>query len=256
MPTALFVSPHLDDVAFSCGGIAALLADAGWQTVLATVFTRSVVPATGFALACQLDKGLPPDADYMAIRRTEDRAAADILQITTVRWLHLLEAPHRGYEAPPELFGALHPRDGVGRQVADKLAALAAEFSPDLVFVPQGLGNHVDHQVVISAAIASFPPARTAFYRDTPYAIRQPGAAPARAVPQGEAEIVPITGALDRKIAAAQAYASQIGFQFGGAAPLAEALRAFAVREGDGVAAERLLGCRVGPLLSAQTRAA
>ncbi|WP_207955961.1 PIG-L deacetylase family protein [Rubrobacter marinus] len=75
-PTALFVSPHLDDVAFSCGGALALLAREGWRTVLATVFTRSVPDPTGFALACQTDKGLPPEVDYMALRREEDREAA------------------------------------------------------------------------------------------------------------------------------------------------------------------------------------
>ena len=99
MPRALFLSPHLDDVVFSCGGLAASLADAGWDTVLVTAFTRSVVPASGFALACQLDKGLPPDIDYMAQRRDEDREAAAILGFADMRWLDLLEAPHRGYDS-------------------------------------------------------------------------------------------------------------------------------------------------------------
>ena len=55
-PTALFLSPHLDDVAFSCGGTAAALGRAGWRLVVATVFTASMPAPTGFALACQLDK--------------------------------------------------------------------------------------------------------------------------------------------------------------------------------------------------------
>ena len=71
--TALFVAPHLDDVVFSCGGTLAALADQGWRTVMVTAFTQSIVPAEGFALACQLDKGLAPDVDYMALRRAEDR---------------------------------------------------------------------------------------------------------------------------------------------------------------------------------------
>ncbi len=100
---------------FSCGGLAALLADRGWRTVLATVFTRSVVPAPGFALACQLDKGLAPDIDYMALRRAEDRAAARLLGFhRNLRWLDLLEAPHRGYESPAALFGERRADDTVG----------------------------------------------------------------------------------------------------------------------------------------------
>ncbi len=251
MPAALFLSPHLDDVVFSCGGLAASLADAGWTTVLATVFTRSVVPATGFALACQLDKGLPPDVDYMAIRRTEDRAAAGLLGFGEVRWLGLLEAPHRGYASAPELFGPVHADDAIGADLVAQFGALAEEVWPDLVLAPQGLGNHVDHQHVTLAALQVFPPGSLAFYRDTPYAIRQPDAACLPCVPEGVPSTVPIGAVLDRKIAAAQAYASQIGFQFGGPTPVALALRDFAVREGGGTPAERFCGRPLAGILHA-----
>ncbi len=242
MPTALFISPHLDDAVFSAGGLAGLLADRGWQTVLATVFTRSVVPAQGFALACQLDKGLAPDIDYMALRRAEDRAAARLLDFTETRWLDLLEAPHRGYESPAALFGDRREDDTIGPAIRDNLWALQAEFAPDLVLTPQGLGNHVDHQQVTAATIACFPGDRTAFYRDTPYAIRQAVSQPLPIVPAASPQTIGIAQSLDRKIAAAQAYTSQIGFQFGGAGKLGLALRAFALREGDGVPAERFMG--------------
>ena len=215
MQTALFISPHLDDAVFSAGGLAGLLADRGWNTVLATVFTRSVVPAQGFALACQLDKGLAPDVDYMALRRAEDREAARLLGFTETLWLDLLEAPHRGYDSPAALFGSLRGDDAP--DVVGQLQALQADFAPDLVLTPQGLGNHVDHQQVTKAAIGCFGPALLAFYRDTPYAIRQPDAQPLAIVPPGAVETIGIAAVLGRKIAAAQAYTSQIGFQFGGA---------------------------------------
>ncbi len=76
MPTALALSPHLDDAVFSAGGLLASLAAQGWRVVMATTFTQSVPDPKGFALACQLDKGLGPEVDYMALRRDEDRAAA------------------------------------------------------------------------------------------------------------------------------------------------------------------------------------
>ncbi len=249
MPTALFVSPHLDDAVFSAGGLAGLLADRGWTTVLATVFTRSVVPASGFALACQLDKGLAPDVDYMALRRGEDQQAAALLGFSRTIWLDLLEAPHRGYESAPALFGALHEQDTVRPSLAACLLGLAAEIRPDLVLLPQGLGSHVDHRQVILAAMACFPADRTAFYRDTPYAIRQPEARPFAPVPASVSSVVGIEAALPRKVAAAQAYASQIGFQFGGAEPLARALQGFAVQEGGGIPAERFTGCNIDSLL-------
>jgi LmbE family N-acetylglucosaminyl deacetylase len=245
MPTALFLSPHLDDVVFSCGGLAAILAGRGWRTVIATAFTRSVVPAAGFALACQLDKGLPPEVDYMALRRAEDEAAARILAVTDTRWLDLLEAPHRGYGSAPELFGAIRPDDGIAPALDAAFDALGEELRPALVLAPQGLGNHVDHQQVIAAALRCFPAERIAFYRDTPYAIRQPAAPPHPSVPVGTPSTLPIGAVLDRKIAAAQAYTTQIGFQFGGPAPLATSLRGFALREGNGYAAECFIGTPV-----------
>ena len=72
--TALALSPHLDDAAFSAGGTLHALARAGWRVVVATVFTRSVPDPQGFALACQLDKGLDASVDYMALRRGLCRA--------------------------------------------------------------------------------------------------------------------------------------------------------------------------------------
>ena len=247
MPTALFLSPHLDDVVFSCGGLAAGLIAEGWTAVLVTAFTRSVVPASGFALACQLDKGLGPEVDYMALRREEDRVAAGIIGFQDVRWLDLLEAPHRGYESAPALFGAIHAGDEMRAGLTSVFAALNTEVAPDLVLAPQGLGNHVDHQHVLAAAMASFPASTLAYYRDTPYAIRQPNAVPL--APSGTPSRVPIAATLPQKVAAAQAYASQIGFQFGGAEPLAQALRAFAVAEGEGQAAERFCGRSIDGVL-------
>ena len=240
MPTALFLSPHLDDAAFSCGGLMAQLADAGWRTVMMTAFTASVLPATGFALACQLDKGLDATVDYMALRRNEDREAAAILGVTDLRWLDLPEAPHRGYGSATELFGPIKPDDNVWQRLAEHIAAATEEMQPDLVLGPQGLGNHVDHRQMIRAVFdAATQP--VAFYRDTPYAMRDPNAC-SHADDYNVSEcVISIAQGLDRKVEASCAYGSQIVFQFGGAASLGVALREFAVREGQGRPAERFL---------------
>lgn len=227
--TALFISPHLDDVVFSCGGTLAALADRGWRTVMVTAFTATVLPVEGFALACQLDKGLSPDVDYMALRRAEDREAAGILGVNDLRWLGLPEAPHRGYGSAPELFAALHGDDDVWRPLAAQLRALLAELRPDQVFAPQGLGSHVDHRQTIRAVTETASEIPVAWYRDTPYAIRNPAAAPLVDAPA--AATLPIGDTLARKIAAACAYRSQVGFQFGGPSQAAAALAKFTARE-------------------------
>ncbi len=236
--TALFISPHLDDVAFSCGGTLATLAQAGWRCVLLTVFTRSVPDPTGFALACQTDKGLAPDVDYLALRRAEDTVAAQCLG-AAVRWLDLPEAPHRGYQSAPALFAGFVADDAVLPDLQQRLLEAIAAEQPAVLLAPQGLGAHADHRRVMQAVRATAAARPVLWYRDTPYIIRQPAAAPAPELPPGLAEIsVSLSEtALAAKIAASQAYTTQIEFQFGGAAAVAEKLTRLAVAEAQAVGA-------------------
>ncbi len=239
MPTALFLSPHLDDVAFSCGGTLLRLADdPAWRVVLCTVFTASVDNPQGFALRCQTDKGLAPEVDYMALRRAEDRAFAEGAGVDDAWHWELPEAPHRGYDSPDELFAGEHSGDAVWQPVRDALTSLDAELQPDVVFAPQGLGNHVDHLQTIRAALGVYPAAgKVAWYRDTPYAIREPAARPAGLLDTAgfaSRRVSLAEGVLARKIAGCCRYTSQIGFQFGGADGVREKLRAFHRAEADG----------------------
>lgn len=240
MATALLISPHLDDAVFSAGGVAAMLAGRGWRVVMTTVFTRSIHPAHGFALACQRDKGLADEVDYMALRRDEDAAAAAIIGAEAL-WLDLPEAPHRGYQTAAALFGDTLPDDAIEAELVAVLRATISRVAPDLVLGPAALGAHVDHRRVLDALRAVVGDHATALWRDTPYVIRQPDAASGNAILGGLEEVrLPIDDVLDVKLAAAAAYASQLGFQFGGVAGMLDALRQLATREGDGVATERL----------------
>lgn len=228
MKTALFISPHLDDVAFSCGGTFSALADENWRTILCTVFTRSVLHPKGFALACQTDKNLPAALDYMKMRREEDFSAAKILNAAEVLHLDFLEAPHRGYESAAELFAGVKAGDEIWREITEKLKSLGEDFQPELVFAPQGLGNHVDHLQTIRAARKVFPTDTTFWYRDTPYAIREPNAGHSNLLPS---ELVKtfrdVNPYLEKKIRACAAYRSQINFQFGSEERLKIQLQSF-----------------------------
>jgi LmbE family N-acetylglucosaminyl deacetylase len=231
--TALFVSPHLDDVAFSCGATLALLARNGWQTILATVFTRSVPDPMGFALACQTDKGLAPEVDYMALRREEDREAARHLGAGKRIWLDLPEAPHRGYASAAAMFAGVPEEDGVWREVARNLKDLLDAHAPDVLFAPQALGEHADHLQVVRAMRelpADAPP--VVWYRDAPYAMRNPESLPSQLLPDGLSEgAVDVTETLESKLRASAAYGTQLGFQFGGQEGMREALSNFASAE-------------------------
>ncbi len=210
------VSPHLDDAAFSAGGTLAALAAAGHEVTVVTCFTASVPDPQGFALACQLDKGLPADVDYMALRRDEDAAAMAVLGATPLH-LGLPEAPHRGYGSAPDLFAGVHDGDDVWRTVRDLLEGVAGE----LWLAPQALGSHVDHLQVLRAVAGTGRP--VLWWRDSPYVLRDPGARPGPDLPAG-LTAVELPQDLDRRADACARYATQLGFQFGGVEQMRTAL--------------------------------
>ena len=216
--TALALSPHLDDASFSCGGTLAKLARSGWRVVVATLFTRSVPNPQGFALACQLDKGLGPEVDYMALRRAEDVAAMLALGVEPPIHVPLPEAPHRGYHSAQALFGSPMVADDISRDLKAAIADLLTVHAPDLLLAPQAFGGHVDHVQVVRALKDVASP--ILWWRDFPYVVRTATPSePFEATMAGKPEHSIEVDAVDRdaKQAACLAYASQLGFQFGGA---------------------------------------
>ena len=216
-PRLVAVSPHLDDAAFSAGGTLANYVEEGSEVTVVTCFTGNVDRPEGFALACQIDKGLPADIDYMALRRTEDERACALIGATPVH-LPFLEAPHRGYESAAALFGPRLPGDDMADRLAPELAR--ATQGATIVLGPLGLGDHVDHHIVREALERVVERDRLYLWEDWPYVER---AEPLRHTPDW-------TVTLDReltvkRIAMCAAYESQLGFQFGGRAAMEERLR-------------------------------
>jgi LmbE family N-acetylglucosaminyl deacetylase len=174
----LAVSPHLDDAVFSVGATLARLADAGHEVTVVTCFTASVPDPTGFALACQTDKGLPPEADYMDLRRDEDRAATAVLgaRRCTCRCARRRTAATTAHR-PCSPVSARTTSSG-----RTSFAALEP-YDADLWLAPQGLGAHVDHLQVVRAVARLGRP--TLWWRDAPYAVKAPDATPSPDLPAG-----------------------------------------------------------------------
>ena len=208
----LAISPHLDDVVFSCGGYLAQRRRP-WHCV--TVFTGSVSKPEGFALACQTDKGYGPEVDYMALRRAEDARSVQSLGGTYEHW-PLREAPHRGYASAPLLFAGTLPGDGgTVDAIVERLLPLLQSGRFTEVLYPVGAGNHVDHEQVVAAVRRlrpAFPDLQFRQYFDQPYTNKFPERTPSRV----GAEVIrlsPRTAA--RKWGACEGYGSQVKFQFG-----------------------------------------
>lgn len=214
MTTLLAISPHLDDAAFSCGHLLRNLRAQEVRVVVATPFAASVDNPRGFALACQLDKGLSPGIDYMALRRAEDDNWTDRLDFEGIHG-PFREAPHRGYDSPDALFGEIAANDTVPG-LNSWIRKLVADYSPSLLLGPLCAGNHVDHRHVRSVLEKEKTP--VVLWVDQPYAWRAGDAIDsAYWAPPPFSKTLHVPRECCREAAgAASAYTSQIGFQFGG----------------------------------------
>ena len=159
----LVVSPHLDDAVLSLGGSIASWCAAGTRVVIASVYT------TGPPLA-DLAPSMRAFADYAARCAEDDAACATVG--AEVRRLGQIERAFR----PPYLTGWSFFTTPPDRSGFTTLSAVTraleplADLDPAQIFVPLGIGNHIDHvETLIAAtdwALAHGWLARLRFYED------------------------------------------------------------------------------------------
>lgn len=168
----MFLAPHFDDVALSCGGTVAAVRRAGGSAAIIVVFggTPGAV-LTEFAAATHANWGIA-DRDVIARRRAEDLAAAAVLGASTTT-LPFLDAIYRGdrYLDDDQLFGRVHP-DECGDTPAIVEAVVEAAGSPTRWWVPAAIGGHVDHRHVhLVGRVLAAGGHDVWCYEDQPYAL-------------------------------------------------------------------------------------
>ncbi len=215
----VFLAPHYDDVALSCGGTVAALADGGHRPLVATVFGGTPAPTDLTAFArWQHERWGTGERDTIAVRLAEDHAAAAVLGSDS-RVLPFLDAIYRGehYLSDAALFGPVAADDTpLIRRIADTIAAWPTLRDPPAatVYVPLGGGNHVDHQIVFEVGrILAARGCRVLAYEDFPYAVQGEATTRRLAVVAGMVGpplLVPIAATLERRISAIAAYGSQL----------------------------------------------
>jgi LmbE family N-acetylglucosaminyl deacetylase len=174
---AIYLSPHLDDAAFSCGAQIHARARRGERVAIVTVFAGW--PPTGAGLssfAKELHRlwGLERVEDVVAVRRDEDRCAAELLGASFTH-LGLTDAIYRSDPGGTPLYPAFaslfrDERDGDSDLEARLCDALRALPASAFVAAPLAIGGHVDHRIVHRAARESIRAERLWFYEDFPYA--------------------------------------------------------------------------------------
>jgi len=236
----IYLQPHFDDVALSCGGSIALQVATGNRVLVVTVFGGA--PAAGyqlsqFALQLLQRDGLGSNAaDAVTRRREEDAAAVQSLGADAL-WLDFSEALFRGspafYANNEALFGSVNSADlQLDNQITEVLARIHQRAPLGVLYAPLGVGNHVDHQLVCSAADRlAQQRVSVKFYEDFPY-VTVPGALTARQQQLGipmEPELVEISRQpSQQKEEALQHYRSQVPTLFGSADQMLEREKTYA----------------------------
>lgn len=249
----LFLSPHYDDIALSCGGTASRLRRLGRTPEVAILFGAEPEPGAGltpFAAAMHAGWGMAA-GEVIARRRAEEAAAARVLG-TAVSFLPFHDAIYRGerYLSDPELFGAVRTDEaGLPGEIIGALGLDNGERGTTRVYAPLAIGRHVDHQVAFAAGVALHRGGwEVWFYEDLPYALKA-GTREER-IERAEVgvEVAGLVGVEEMwgaKIDAVMCYPSQLATVFayvGSGARRGEIdglLRRYAEAAGDGAAVER-----------------
>lgn len=194
MTRHVYLSPHLDDAVFSCGGLIARQAGNDEGAVVVTVCAGDTPVGELTPYAVELHNRWGGSGSPVAARRAEDRMACGRLGASAVH-LEVPDAVYRRSQGealyPDEgaVFGSLHPADK--ELVAGLVALLEERCPPDSrLYCPSVLGGHVDHRLTRMAAERLGRPLW--YYQDFPYAARG-GVLPAdMPLPTGGVTTVPL----------------------------------------------------------------
>ena len=172
---AIYLSPHLDDVALSCGGQIFQRTQAGENVLIVSVTAGDPKETAVSTYAQSLHDRWEMISDSVAARREEDEEACRILGADWLHW-DILDCIYRTddtgtpfYTSDDDLFGSIHPIDEA--QTINHLSQHIAQLpAASELHIPLGIGNHVDHQLVRRIAETTFLPEMLYYYEDYPYA--------------------------------------------------------------------------------------
>jgi len=235
----IYLSPHLDDAALSCGGMIAQQARIGERVAIVTVCAGvPSQPLPDSPIVRELHRRWEASVDAPAMRREEDLTAAKALgeAVEAVHW-DFLDCIYRAgpdghplYPSEESLFGEVQ----LGDPLVAALRVIGAPAEGAMVYAPLAIGGHVDHRAVRRAVESwDIGAGRLAFYEDYPYAGRAGAVEAATADGGWESRAVEIDEeALKRKIKAIAAYRSQISSFWADLGAMEAAVRAFAGSRG------------------------
>ena len=245
-PHLVVVEPHMDDAVLSAGG--RLLQRRGQ----CRISILSIVDQSNFTSYLSLKRPFLDVGEVTEIREREsalvgrllgaehrhlDWADAPLRTVPAARWS---SATIEQFTRNPQLFVRVIPNPREVSLVAEQLLRKLSTLAPDELWIPMGLGNHVDHRIARSACLRVLAEAPSLFsdipvlmYEDLPYAPADDQARQIRSVIAScGGDLVrgaeDITDVFEEKLRLVSVYASQFKLSY-----MEPAIRRCATREGD-----------------------
>lgn len=230
---SIFLSPHLDDAALSCGGMIYQLAQAGQAVQVITLFAGDPPPGPLTPFARGLHRRWRAG---VADRRREDveslaRLGAQAVHLPYPDAIYRLD-PATGaalYDSEESIFGEVAPADApLIESIIERLRAIDPAAR---LIVPLTAGHHVDHQ--IARRTAESLGRELIYYEDYPYAEMPARLEAALGGRKWKPELIHLDDAAIRaKAAAIWAHRSQMSTFFASEVEMAQRVRAYAERVG------------------------
>jgi LmbE family N-acetylglucosaminyl deacetylase len=237
----IYLSPHFDDVALSCGGLVWEQAGGPETRQVWTIFSGEPPsgPLTPFAETLH-NRWQVSAGEAVKQRAEEDKAAMEILRVPA-RYFGFPDCIYRRLpdgaplvQAEEDLWQPIHPGEtGLAKELEEMLRAVIPEHAT--LVSPFGLGEHVDHRLVRQAAERLLVTGRVSqllYYADYPYAVKSSRNTGTESMP---GQIYPVSK--EGLIAwqdAVQAYTSQLSSFWGSTEEMRAAIQAYC-EAGDGV---------------------
>jgi LmbE family N-acetylglucosaminyl deacetylase len=183
-PHIVVIEPHMDDAVLSAGGRMLNRRGKSRITIL------SVVKWSNFTSYLLQGRNISDLATVTSLRQQESELAAQLLgaEYRCLEWsdspIRLFpsaewsEKTIRRFTSAPQAFVKLCPHPEDVTLLAEQLFKAITELVPDELWIPMGLGDHIDHRMTRSACLRMLADHREWFsgksismYEDLPYAL-------------------------------------------------------------------------------------
>jgi LmbE family N-acetylglucosaminyl deacetylase len=171
----IYLSPHFDDVAFSCGGLIWEQVESGDKVSIWTICAGEPPPGSISPYAQSLQERWETGRDAVAVRRAEDLLSSQRMGASSQNF----SIPDAIYRRSPLDDSPLYTSDSdlfteLRQEESQLVAALRDELNQALPQVcelvcPLALGGHVDHRLVRAAAEKL--DRQMWYYADYPYSV-------------------------------------------------------------------------------------